>query len=70
MLQWLEFSAIFFNGNLGLCCKSGGQNMTRRSKKEKTAGLEQHRQLKRTKKMKRKQKKKIGLPKRRNKGKK
>jgi len=44
--------------------------MTRRSKKEKTAGLEKHRQLQRAKKMKMKQKKKIGLPKRHNRGKK
>ena len=42
--------------------------MTRRSKKEKNAGLEQHRQLQRAKKMKSKQKKKIQLPKRHNKG--
>lgn len=44
--------------------QSGGQNMARRSKKEKAAGREQHRQLQRAKKMKRKQKKNAALPKR------
>ncbi len=44
--------------------------MARRSKKEKAAGREQHRQLQRAKKMRRKQKKNVGLPKRHNKGKK
>ncbi len=44
--------------------------MTRRSKKEKNAGREQHRQLQRAKKMKKKQKKNLELPKRHNKGKK
>jgi len=44
--------------------------MARRSNKEKAAGREQHRQLKRAKKMKRKQKNSIGLPRRHNKGKK
>jgi hypothetical protein len=38
--------------------------VARRNKKEKAAGREQHRQLQRAKKMKRKQKKNIGLPKR------
>ncbi len=36
--------------------------MARRSKKEKAAGREQHRQLQRAKKMKRKQKKNLELP--------
>ncbi len=44
--------------------------MARRSKKEKAAGREQHRQLQRAKKMKRKQKKNAELPKRHKKGKK
>jgi len=44
--------------------QSGGQNMARRSKKDKAAGREQHRQLQRAKKMKRKQKKNATLPKR------
>jgi hypothetical protein len=38
--------------------------VARRNKKEKAAGREQHRQLQRAKKMKRKQKKNIGLPQR------
>ena len=33
-----------------------------KSKKEKVAGLEQHRQLQRAKQMKRKQKKQVSLP--------
>jgi hypothetical protein len=36
--------------------------MAKRSKKEKAAGREQHRQLQRAKKMKRKQKKNAALP--------
>lgn len=44
--------------------------MARRSKREKAAGREQHRQLLRDKKLKKKQKKNIGLPKRHAKGKK
>ncbi len=43
--------------------------MARRSKKEKAAGREQHRQLQRAKKMKRKQRKKAGLPQRHRKNK-
>jgi len=43
--------------------------MARRSKKEKAAGREQHRQLKRAKKMQKKQKKNVGLPARHRKGK-
>jgi len=41
-----------------------------KSKKEKVAGLEKHRQLQRAKEMKRKQKKKIVLPTKHTKGKK
>jgi hypothetical protein len=37
--------------------------MARRSKKEKAAGREKHRELLRAKKMKRKEKKKLELPK-------
>jgi len=44
--------------------------MAKRSKKEKAAGREQHRQLQRVKKMKSKQKKNSGLPKRHTGGKK
>jgi len=40
------------------------------SKREKAAGREHHRQLQRAKKMKKKQKKRIGLPRRHIKGKK
>ena len=41
-----------------------------KSKKEKAAGLEQHKQLQRAKKMKRKQRKKVSLPTKHTKGKK
>ena len=44
--------------------------MARRSKKEKAAGREKHRQLQREKKMKKKMKKNSSLPKRHTKGKK
>ena len=44
--------------------------MAKKSKKEKAAGREQHRQLKRAKKMRRKQRKKVELPKNYRKGKK
>ena len=43
--------------------------MAKKSKKRKAAGREQHRQLKRAKKMQRKQKKKVELPSRHRKGK-
>jgi len=43
--------------------------VARRSKKEKAAGREQHRQLQRAKKMKKKQKKTIALPQRHKKNK-
>lgn len=36
--------------------------MARRSKREKAAGREQHRQLQKAKKQKKKQKKNVGLP--------
>ena len=38
------------------------ETMSKRTKKEKAAGLEKHRQLEREKNMKRKQKKQIELP--------
>jgi hypothetical protein len=44
--------------------------MARRSKKEKAAGREKHRQLKRAKKIQKKQKKSVSLPTRHKKGKK
>ena len=44
--------------------------MAKRRKKEKAAGREKHRELQRAKKMKRKQKKGVGLPSRHSKGKK
>jgi len=44
--------------------------MAKKSKKKKAVGREQHRQLKRTKKMQRKQKKKVQLPKEHRKNKK
>jgi hypothetical protein len=40
-----------------------------KSKKEKVAGLEQHRQLQRAKEMKRKQRKQVALPAKHSKGK-
>jgi len=40
-----------------------------KSKKKKAAGLEQHRQLQRAKKMKKKQRKQVELPKKHTKGK-
>jgi hypothetical protein len=40
-----------------------------KSKKEKVAGLEQHRQLQRAKEMKRKQRKQVALPTKHSKGK-
>jgi len=43
--------------------------MARRSKKEKAAGREKHRELKKAQKMKKKQKKNVGLPSRHSKGK-
>lgn len=44
--------------------------MSKRSKKKKAEGLERHRQLLRERKMKRKQRKKVELPKKHRKGKK
>jgi len=44
--------------------------MARRSKKEKAASREQHRQLQRAKEMQKKQKKNVELPQRHKKGKK
>ena len=44
--------------------------MAKGSRKKKAEGLEKHRQLKRAKKMERKQRKNVGLPKRHSKGKK
>jgi len=44
--------------------RSGGQNMAGKSKKDKAASREQHRQSQRAKKMKRKEKKNVALPKR------
>jgi len=43
--------------------------MAKKSRKEKAAGREKHRQLKRAKKMQSKTKKKVGLPKKHSKGK-
>ena len=40
----------------------GGKNLTKNSKKEKNAGMEQHRQALREKKMKKKAKKKVTIP--------
>jgi len=46
------------------------KNVTKKSKKEKAAGREKHRQMLRAKKMQRKQRRKISLPARHVKGKK
>jgi hypothetical protein len=40
----------------------GGKKLSKRSKKEKTAGIEQHKQALREKKMKKKEKKKVAIP--------
>ena len=40
----------------------GGKKLSRRSKKEKTAGIQQHKQALREKKMKKKEKKKVTIP--------
>jgi hypothetical protein len=53
---------MFFNKYNWLCHKSGGQNMAKKSKKEKAADLEQRIQLKRAKKLQKKQKKNVALP--------
>ena len=53
---------MFFSESLWLCNKSGGQKMAKKSKKEKAAGREKHRQLLRAKKLQKKQKKTIALP--------
>ena len=45
-----------------LCLKGGGHILAKKSKKEKSAGREQHRQSVRAKKMKKKEKKKVSLP--------
>jgi hypothetical protein len=58
----LRASVMFFSKHNWLCSKSGGQNMAKRSKKEKAAGREKHRQLKRAKKLQMKQKKNVALP--------
>ena len=42
--------------------KVGGYDLAKKIKKEKAAGLEQHRQAKRAKKMKKKEKKKVTIP--------
>lgn len=46
-----------------MCVLARRKNMVKKSKKEKAAGLEQHRQFKRAQKMQRKEKKKVELPK-------
>jgi len=59
-----EIATFFSKYHTCMRHKSGGLNMARRSKKEKAAGREQHRQLQRAKKMKKKQKKNLELPQR------
>jgi hypothetical protein len=45
-----------------LCINGGGHGLAKKSKKEKAAGREQHRQSVRAKKMKKKEKKQVSLP--------
>ena len=61
---------IFFSKYHVVMPYNGGQNVARRSKKDKAAGREKHRQLIKAKKMQKKQKKKVELPTRHRKGKK
>jgi hypothetical protein len=51
-----------FKEHRGLCLKGGGHILAKKSKKEKAAGRELHRQSVRAKKMKKKEKKKVSLP--------
>ena len=55
---------MFFSDRTMSFCLTEIRNMAKRSKKEKAAGREKHRQMVRAKKMKRKQKKNVELPKR------
>ena len=45
-----------------LCLKGGGHILAKKSKKEKAAGRELHRQSVRAKKIKKQEKKKVSLP--------
>jgi len=56
------FRNIFKEESGWLFLKSGGHDLTKNSKKAKTAGLEQHRQALRAKKMKKKEKTKVTIP--------
>ena len=55
---------MFFSDKTMSFCLMEIRNMAKRSKKEKAAGREKHRQIVRARKMKRKQKKNVELPKR------
>ena len=55
---------MFFSDRTMSFCPMEIRDMAKRSKKEKAAGREKHRQMVRAKKMKRKQKKTVELPKR------
>ncbi len=48
--------------NFNLIYLDGGNKLSRRSKKEKTAGIEKHKQALREKKQKKKEKKKATIP--------
>jgi hypothetical protein len=61
---------IFFSKYHVVMPHNGGQNVARRSKKEKAAGREKHKQLVKARKTQKKQKKKVELPTRHRKGKK
>jgi hypothetical protein len=43
-------------------CLDGGKKLTKKSKQEKTAGIEKHKQVLREKKMKKKEKKNVSIP--------
>ena len=48
--------------NTAVYVLDGGKNLSKKSKKEKAAGIEQHKQALREKKMKKKEKKKVTIP--------
>ena len=53
---------IFKEESLWVWIKKGGHDLTKNSKKAKTAGLEKHRLALRAKKMKKKERKNVSLP--------
>lgn len=57
-------TAMFFSDKTMCFCLMEIRNMAKRSRKEKAAGREKHRQMVRAKKREKKQKKNVQLPKR------